>query len=433
MKPRNKREAKFVEYCFNSNFLNSNVKNWAFKHIDHVGFTTKKNGTTCMECGHVFRTDKPSCKCPNCKVKLDIVKTRKKSQKSSIVFALIDTYNEYQLVIYCAMTQYLIFGKKAEYSYDIVCINALSDDSKIMTLSRNTVFSYYRMDYPWVGELSIKNFVQNKHSIYTKNIYPIMKYRDIYKQRGFEGMFFDYGPTFFLTRLLYDKRVETILKWKIPTYLDAIISVYHNFTDDIIWRYIKICNRNNYIPYDIDIWIDYLNMISKYKEDISNAYYLCPADLKSEHDKWDAKIKSDIKKKHDRSLYEQQLKIKQGYKTLALKNKVFKGLEINDEIIKIIYLDNIKKYERIGDSLNNCIHSNNYWDRKNSIILIAYVNNEPTECIEISLNPVQVKQINGYENEPSIYQEQVKSILNNNFHKIYQLTNLYYEKINKLD
>ena len=57
MKPRNKREARFEEYCLKLNPINDNIKNWAFKHIPHVGFTTKKNGTTCMECGNVFRTD----------------------------------------------------------------------------------------------------------------------------------------------------------------------------------------------------------------------------------------------------------------------------------------------------------------------------------------------------------------------------------------
>lgn len=433
MKPRNKREARFEEYCLNLNPLNSNVKNWAFKHIDHVGFTTKKNGTTCMECGHVFRTDKSSCKCPNCKVKLDIVKTRKKSQSNSIVFALIDTYNEYQLVIYYTMIQYLIFGKKAEYSYDIVCINALSDDDKVMTLSRNTIFSYYRMDYPWVGDLSIKNFAENKHSIYTKNIYPVMKYRNIYKQRGFEGMFFEYGPTYLFRRILSDKRVETILKRKTPIFLDAIIAQQSFLSDENIWRYVKICFRNNYIPYDIDMWLDYISMVLKYKSDISNAYYLCPADLKAEHDKWDAKIKSDRKKEQDRALFEKQLAIKQGYKILALKNKAFKGFEINDEIIRIIYLDNIKKYERVGESLDICIHSNKYWNRKNSIILIAYVDDKPQECIEVLLNPIQIKQINGYDNTPSDYQNQVKTILENNFHKINKLSSLYYGKISKLD
>ena len=332
------------------------------------------------------------------------------------------------------MRQFLILGKKAEYSFDVVCINALSDDNKIMTFGRETIFSYSYVEYPWTSKTpSIKNYIENKHSLYTKYIYPVMKYRDIYKQRGFEGMFFDYSPTFFLTRLLYDKRVETILKWKIPTYLDAIISVYHNFTDDIIWRYIKICNRNNYIPYDIDIWIDYLNMISKYKEDISNAYYLCPANLKAEHDKWDAKIKSDRKKEQDKALFEKQLAIKQGYKTFALKNKAFKGLEINNENIKITYLDNIKKYERIGESLYICIHSSKYWDRKNSIILIAYVDDKPQECIEVLLNPIQIKQINGYDNTPSDYQDQIKTILKNNFHKINKLASLYYGKIKKLD
>lgn len=434
MKPRNKREARFEEYCLKLNPINDKIKNWAFKHIRHVGFTTKKYGTTCMECGNVFRTDKTSCKCPQCNTKLDIIMTRKKSEHERIVFALIDTYNEYQLVIYCTMRQFLILGKKTEYSFDVVCINALSDDNKIMTFGRETVFSYSYVEYPWTDKTpSIKNYSEHKHSIYTRCIYPVMKYRDIYKQRGFEGMFFEYGPTYLLRIILTDKRAETILKRKTPKFLDAIIPSFHFISDENIWKYIKICFRNNYVPYDIDMWLDYLSMILKYKSDISNAYYLCPADLKAEHDKWDAKIKSDRKKEQDKALFEKQLAIKQGYKTFALKNKAFKGFEINDRNIRIIYLDNIKKYERVGESLDICIHSSKYWDRKNSIILIAHVDDKPQECIEVLLNPIQIKQINGYDNTPSEYQDQVKTILRNNFHKINKLASLYYGKIKKLD
>ena len=434
MKPRNKREARFEEYCLKLNPINNKIKDWAFKHVSHVGFTTKKNGTTCMECGSVFRTDKATCKCPQCNTKLDIINTRKKSENKRIVFALIDTYNEYQLVIYCSMRQFLVFGKKAKYSFDVVCINALSDDDKIMTFGRNTVFSYYRVEYPWTSEKpSIKNYVENKHSIYTEYIYPVMKYRDIYKQRGFEGMFFEYGPTYLLRKILTDKRVETILKRKTPEFLDAIIATQHFLSDENMWRYVKICFRNNYTPYDFNIWLDYIAMVLKYKPDISNAYYLCPADLKAEHNKWDAKIKSDRKKEQDKILFEKQLKIKEGYKTFAIKNKAFKGLEISNGNIKIAYLDNIKKYERVGKSLHICIHSSRYWNRKNSIILIAHVDDKPQECIEVLLNPIQIKQINGYDNTPSEYQDQVKTILKNNFYKINKLSSLYYGKIKKLD
>ena len=39
------------------------------------------------------------------------------------------------------------------------------------------------------------------------------------------------------------------------------------------------------------IWTDYLRMLDRCGKDLHNAHYVCPADLKAEHDKYQNKVR----------------------------------------------------------------------------------------------------------------------------------------------
>ena len=42
---------------------------------------------------------------------------------------------------------------------------------------------------------------------------------------------------------------------------------------------------------DMGIWTDYLRMLDRCGKDLHNAHYVCPADLKAEHDKYQNKVR----------------------------------------------------------------------------------------------------------------------------------------------
>jgi hypothetical protein len=44
--------------------------------------------------------------------------------------------------------------------------------------------------------------------------------------------------------------------------------------------------RNGYKVDDASIWRDYLNLLDFFGKDIHSAKYVCPADLKTEHDRY---------------------------------------------------------------------------------------------------------------------------------------------------
>ena len=46
----------------------------------------------------------------------------------------------------------------------------------------------------------------------------------------------------------------------------------------------NICNRNHYIIKDASMWNDYVGLLLYFHKDVRNAHYVCPKDLKTEHD-----------------------------------------------------------------------------------------------------------------------------------------------------
>ena len=51
------------------------------------------------------------------------------------------------------------------------------------------------------------------------------------------------------------------------------------------WTSIKICIRNKYPINDSGMWMDHLKILEDFNKDILNPKFICPANLKAEHDK----------------------------------------------------------------------------------------------------------------------------------------------------
>ena len=52
-----------------------------------------------------------------------------------------------------------------------------------------------------------------------------------------------------------------------------------------LWQSYKIAVRNGYEIVDISLWSDYVDTLRRLGKDIHNPKYLCPTDLKAEHDR----------------------------------------------------------------------------------------------------------------------------------------------------
>jgi len=411
MKARTKFQLRIV------NDISSKLKpiskkqiNWAIKTgFPCEGYRTKTKGTTCMECATVFHTDKEKCTCPGCGKKLNIVDTKKKLAQNQITISIIEVVEEFQIMRYFSFIRYYSKGEKVRVAYIESCRNFLTDDNVITTMSRLMYVGYgYSIDkLMWSSALEIRNYRLEYHDMYPDYVYPNPTIRPIYQQRGLGSDFFDIRPLFMFRSLLTNNKIETLLKTGQTSLIE--FQCYKNNIDfKLFWPTIRICMRNNYIIKDANMWFDYINFLIKFKKDILNPKYVCPVDLKLEHDYYMNKNFLIVKGP--------------GLKILAKKAVIYSDLLITDGNIEVVPLRTLQEYQEEGIGLKHCVFKSSYYDRPKSLILSARIDSKRIETVEVSLETFKVVQCHGWDNQNSVHHSKIVELVNNNGNIIRKLT-----------
>lgn len=411
MKPRTKLQLRVV------NDISSKLKpiskkqiNWAIKTgFPCEGYRTKTKGTTCMECATVFHTDKEKSTCPGCGKKLNIVDTKKKLAQNQITISIIEVVEEFQIMRYFSFIREYKKGEKAKFRNIESCRNFLTDDNVITTMSRLMYIGYgYSIDnLIWSSALELRNYKLDYHDMYPDYVYPNPTIRPIYKQRGLNSDFFDIRPLFMFRSLLTNNKIETLLKTGQTSLIEY--QCYKNDIDfKVYWPIIRICMRHNYIIKDANIWFDYINFLIKFKKDILNPKYVCPANLKLEHDIYMNRNFMVVNGP--------------GLKILAKKAVIYSDLLITDGKIEVIPLKTLKEYQEEGIGLKHCVFKSSYYDRPKSLILSARVDSKRVETVEVSLETFKVVQCHGFDNQNSVHHSKIVELVNNNGNVIRKLT-----------
>lgn len=174
---------------------------------------------------------------------------------------------------------------------------------------------------------------------------------------------------------------------------------------DNYWQSIKICIRNNYKIKDATLWCDYIDLLRFFSKDLYNAQYVCPQDLKAEHDRYVIK-----KAKTDTLLViEKQLEREAEYR--QAKEKFF-GLFFSDGLISIRVLESVEAIVAEGRAMHHCVSS--YHSKEDSLILSACIDGEKIETIEVSLSQLRVIQSRGLCNKNTKYHDRIVNLVNQN-------------------
>lgn len=110
-------------------------------------------------------------------------------------------------------------------------------------------------------------------------------------------------------------------------------------------------------------------------------------------------------------------KIKRNEKFNKLKSKFFNLQFGNDELI-IKSLNSWDEYYEEGKAMHNCIESNGYWTKPNSLILSVRKGEESVADVEISLETFKIMQCWGPCNQPTPYREQIEKLIEENVNLI---------------
>lgn len=426
MKPKNKFQQQIVEASKTLPELTKEQIQWGYdKAIQYVGRRTDKGIVTCTKCGHSWQgmgklaTTLLACDCPNCKTKLIVKTSRKRVFDDSYYMTVIDTHKGYQVLRTIMLSYKTIVGKLPQYSYSEVMQRWIAPDGKHCTLARlrQTMGTMYCDS--WIFHTPLELRSENANNKYCLNVYDIIGTGEIYprqkripelKRTGIKKRLFKQKPFDIYRILLADSRMETLLKTKQSKMFELFLNDKSRKIDNY-WVSIRICIRNGYKIKDAISWCDYIDLLRFFGKDLHNAKYVCPTDLKAEHDRYVIK-----KAKADALLeIEKQLAKEEDYRQAKA---MFFGLMFSDGLINVRVLESVAEIITEGKMMQHCVGS--YHSKPDSLILSACIDGKRIETIEISISQLKVIQSRGVCNKNTKYHKQIIALVENNIPLIEQ-------------
>lgn len=421
MKPKNKFQKQIVEVSKKLAAITQEQIRWGYDNaIQYVGQRTKKGTITCTKCGHSWQgmgeliNTLLGCDCPNCKSKLIVKTSQKQSFSDSYYMTIITAHKGYQVLRTVMLGYTTQRGKLPEYSHSEVMQRWIAPNGKHATFARlrQTMGTCYYDAWIFQPPLELRDENSNNKfciNVYdridTGEIYPRQKLIPELKRTGLKKAFYGQKPLNLFRLLLTDSRAETLIKTGNIKLLKRIMDCGWTLSIDKYWASICISVRNGYKIKDAIMWCDYIDMLRFFGKDLHNAKYVCPADLKAEHDRYVAK-----KAKADALLeIEKQLKKEAEYKQAKAK---FFGLLFSDGLLSIRVLESVEAIIAEGRAMHHCVGG--YHSKADSLILSACVDGQRVETVEISISQLKVIQSRGVCNKNTKYHNQIINLVESN-------------------
>jgi len=394
--------------------LSNHFKEWAKTKMMKLR-THHYSSTVCLECN--YKTKKQFKVCPNCGAKTTFVTDLYNgTTKAYDYMEIFTTVRNYQVINIVYVSKLFSKKRKPQYIISSVVQHWIREDGKIVSLMRKGASSYYGFFWSFSEELEVRN---KSYSTYHKgNItgikYPKRKILPIIIRNGYvykEHKIHNAKKLMHL--LLTNSKIETLAKAKQKELLS--FAVNRPKIIDNIWGSIKIAIRNNYYPDDANIWIDHLVLLERFGKDIRNPKYICPEHLLMEHQKY-------IRKKNDLERKIEYAKLKAKIETynksyVKEKNKFF-NLFFKKNNISVEPLKSVKEFYEEGKAFSHCIFTNKYFEREDSLILSAKINDEKVETVEVDLNTMRVEQSRGENDNFTKYHNEIVNLVTQNIKKI---------------
>lgn len=148
---------------------------------------------------------------------------------------------------------------------------------------------------------------------------------------------------------------------------------------------------------------------------MQNVKFVCPTDLKVEHDRWMKKKTAWQERQKREEERKRLLKNEQAYQELKAK---FIGLEFSEGNLFIRVLRDVNEFYEEGNTLKHCVFTNEYFLKPDTLVFTAQINGKRIETVEVSLETLKVIQSRGVCNVNTEYHEQIISLVNRNAHLI---------------
>ncbi|WP_430611438.1 PcfJ domain-containing protein [Flavobacterium sp. JP2137] len=424
MKPKTKIQKAVDEFAYYLPNLNENQIEYASSKFFQKMCYRTKNTAFCLECGSdidVKEIQRNKVECTECNSILKVTTSKKRSYDSPFFyFALADLISndqyDFQVVRIFEFRKYHKKGHKANVYCSEVCQNWYNADGKrVINSCLITSFGNFQGDIEIRTESYWKSY-EVSPDLHCKT----SKFRPEYKRLGIDHNLKYCSLIPLVKKLKYCSKTETLIK---AGYYGTV-NKCQDYELSKFWPTLKICLRNKYKIQDSSMYIDYLNLLEYFKKDLRNSTFVCPKNLKKEHDilmnkKRKILQKAELEREKIRS-EARRVKIEKNQIEYIQNKGVFFGVAFCKNDIEIKVLESVQEFKEEGDIHNHCVFTNEYYNKEDSLVLSAKVKNKPVETVEISLSKMKIIQSRGLGNEASKHNKEIVSLVKKNLHIIKQ-------------
>lgn len=352
---------------------------------------------------------------------------RKQELTEAKYYSVVQTYNKWQVIRTFDVHRINIKGLPTEYKCNEVYQNWVSPEGEEVTISKRYARGVNFFTWYYDTEYTIKQHNASCSGYYAFD--DVFDVRDnfFYPQYNITKKLHKYGWCKALEKLPYvsvvecmktiltSRHAETVVK---QGQYDVFLYMVRNGVDKLQYMpSLNICHRNKYMISDASIYFDMLLFLDQTGKDIRNPKYICPKDLYKAHEVALAaysKVREKVEAEEDRkrALSENAAYVKD-------KEKFF-GIVITDGELFIQVLKSVTEFFEEGNSMHHCVFANEYYKRKDSLILSAKVAGERKETIEVNLKTFSIVQSRAAFNKSSEYHARIIELMNKNMNLIRQ-------------
>ena len=425
MKPRTRIQQEVAHLSERLPRLTATQKAYAFRHcFKHYAIKRADGTNICTECGHSWKSDHDladticGCTCPHCGMELEALRTRKSVFSDNEYFSIVTTCKQYQVIRFFSVKSQYKAGQPAKYYFFEAVQRWIAPNGTTTTVARLRCMSSMYYDL-WSEYSDMEVRSNNKlraYDIAPVCTYPRQRFIPELKRNGFKRNCHNILPYDLFSAILSDSHAETLLK--AGQYM--MLRHYLRTSCDIekYWASIKICIRNGYTISDGSMWCDTIDLLRHFGKDTNSSKYVCPTDLKAEHDKLVAK--RNRQRERERTEQQRQRAIEDEKKYLKAKG-IFLGLVFSDSLICIKVIESVEEMETEGRLMHHCVGG--YHNKADSLILSATIDGKRIETVEVSLVTLKVVQSRGVCNSNTEYHERIIQLVENNAELIRQRMN----------
>ncbi len=299
-------------------------------------------------------------------------------------------------------------GRPARYTVSEVVQHWIAPDGRHAVRARLRPEFSFATGWQYDSPLELRPY-KPLYAIYPRCVSPRQKLIPELQRSGYKGRFYDLSPSEMFCALLRDSRAETLLKAGYITLLKHFATTACKIDD--YWPSIRIVLRNGYPITDAGTWCDYIDLLRFFDKDLRSARYVCPANLRTEHNRYVLLKMEYYRKQKEQERIREAMQYEERYK--EEKGRFF-GIDLTDGKIHVRVLDSIEQIRQEGEAMHHCVFTNDYHKKTDSLILSATMEGEMLETVEVSLSRLTVVQSRGICNTSSPYHKQIVALVQRN-------------------